>query len=91
VKDRITVAESYCLACQGECTNDDPENFDHMMVDWDALTGGWLDRGASPAAVWAFLASVLLGIARENDLEWAEVSESLELAWKKGSVFVEEV
>jgi hypothetical protein len=83
--DTITVVEDYCIACEGKCTNDDPEDYDHLMAEWDSLTGCWMDKGVSPSSIWAFTASVLLAIARENGLEWEEVQESLASAWKKGT------
>lgn len=82
--DTITVVENYCMACQGECTNKDPDDFDHLLMEWDQLTGAWMDRGSSPASLWAFMASVLLSIARENDLGWEEVQTALKAAWEKG-------
>lgn len=84
MKDKITVAEDYCLACEAKCTSPDQTDFAHMMVDWDGLTGAWIDRGADPSDIWSFMASVLLAVARSNDISWDDVQGILHLAWKKG-------
>ena len=83
--DTITVAENYCIACKGECVNEDPADYDHLMADWESISGAWIDRGASAHDVWSFLAAVLLGVARQNNLEWDEVKELLEQAWERGA------
>lgn len=82
--DSITVVEDYCIACKGTCTNEDPADYDHLTVDWEALAGAWMDRGATASDVWSFLASVLLAVARSNDVTWDELEEVLWMAWKKG-------
>jgi hypothetical protein len=87
--DKITVAENYCIACEGECINDDPADYDHLMVDWDSISGAWMDRGASASDVWSFLASVLLSIAKNNDVTWEELQEVLQAAWQKGEEYDE--
>ena len=82
--ESIVVAEDYCVACQGKCTNTDPSDYMHMMADWESLSGGWLDRGATASDIWSFIASVLLTVAKNNGVTWDEVHEVLRLAWKKG-------
>lgn len=82
--DAITVAENYCIACEGVCINQDPADYDHMMVDWNALAGAWMDRGATPHDVWSFIGAVLLSQAKANDLQWEDVEEALRTAWDRG-------
>jgi hypothetical protein len=88
--DTITVAENYCLACKGTCTNTDPSDYDHLMVEWDALSGAWLDRGASPHDIWSFLGAILLSVARQNNVPWEEIQEVLHAAWLHGEDDAEE-
>jgi hypothetical protein len=82
--DTITVAENYCLACEGECTNEDPADYDHLLVEWEALSGAWIDRGVTPSDIWAFMGAMLLEVARQNDVDWDEIYEALHTAWKRG-------
>lgn len=80
--DRITVAEDYCIACRGNCTNDDPSDFGHLCVEFESLAGAWMDRGVSPAAIWAFLGSMLVDISQQNDMTEDEAIEAIQHAWR---------
>jgi len=82
--DKILVSgEDHCIACQGKCTNDDPGDYNHMLVEHEALTGAWIDRGASPSDIWSFLAAVLIHMAHINDVTEEEFEEVMRVAWRK--------
>ncbi len=79
----VIVAENYCIACEGECANKDPEDYAHLLMEWDQLTGAWLDRGASHASIWSFMAAAVMHIAQVNGVTWDELRDELEAAWKR--------
>lgn len=82
MSDAPIIVEDYCIACEGPCSNEDPEDYDHLRVEWENLAGAWQDRGVSPNAIWSFIAAVTLDVARDNDMEWEDLEEVLHLAWQ---------
>ena len=60
----------------------DPDDFDSLAPDVDALIAAWLDRGASPQGIWSILASAVITIARDNEASKEHFMSALSEGWE---------
>lgn len=73
-----------CMVCRGACINTDPDDYEHMAAEWDEFVQDvWLANGTTPKAIWAFIASTTLTIARDNGQPWDTFVETLKSAWER--------
>lgn len=80
--DRITVTE---VPPSLDDDEDDPvDHYATLYIEWEALADAWTERGIDAQAIWAFMLSAVLSVARENGLSLSEVLEICTRAWTKG-------
>lgn len=73
-----------CQACEGPCINTDPEDYDHLFLDFLELQDHWVEQGVTGNAIWSFLGSLILSMASDSGQEWADIQSALYSAWKQG-------
>lgn len=59
----------------------DPEAFDNLAPELDALVNSWLTRGVSVRVAWSILTAAILTIADANDCTLEGVQEVISGMW----------